>query len=56
MFTVADPGPEGPKKYDFETAPPPLSQGLGDRAPAPISEGLDLPLVHTLPDSSCADT
>ena len=57
MFTVAYPGPEGPKKYVFETAPPPpLSQGLGDQAPPPLSEDLDQPLVQTLPDSSYADT
>ena len=31
------------KKNFFETAPPPLSQGLVDRAP-PLSEGLDPPL------------
>ena len=35
MFTVADPGPEGPKKYVFETAPPPLSQGMDDCPPPP---------------------
>ena len=32
MFTVADPGPEGPKKIVFETAPP-LFQGLDGRPP-----------------------
>ena len=35
--------PEGSKKNFFETAAP-LSQGLDDRTPLPLSEGLDLPL------------
>ena len=36
--------PEGPEKDFLETAPPPpLSQGLADRAPH-LSEGLDRPL------------
>ena len=34
MLTVVDPGPEGPKKFVFETPPPPsLSQGLDDWVP-----------------------
>lgn len=44
---------EGPKKVFFEAAPPPspppLSQGIDDRAPLPpYLEGLDLPLSGAL--------
>ena len=33
------------KNFFGETGPPPISQGLDDRAP-PLSEGLDAPLVY----------
>ena len=37
-------GPEGPKpkKHFLETSPPPLSNGLEDPPPRPLSQGLDL--------------
>ena len=61
--TVADPG-KGPggstplifgpncglmgKKNFLKTGPPPLSQGLDDRLPLPLSDGLDPPLCYTI--------
>ena len=45
--------PKGPKKIILETAPPPpLSQGLDDRAPS-LSEGLDPPLYRVLRLNRC---
>ena len=44
--------PEGPRKFFFETAPPPFSQGLDDRRSPPpptLSEGLDPPLMKVTP-------
>ena len=35
------------EKMFFETAPPPhFCQGLDDRPPSPLSEGLDPPLIY----------
>ena len=44
--------PKGPKKIILETAPPPLSQGLDDRAPS-LSEGLDPPMYRVLRLNRC---
>ena len=54
MFTVADQGPDGPKKFVFKTTPPYLRVWLpGPPPPPPSSEGLDPPpLIHALPESS----
>ena len=35
----------GAKKNFFETCAPPFSQGVDDRPPPPLSEGLDTPLI-----------
>ena len=41
-------GPKGPKKRLLETGHPPLSQGLDDRPPPPLTEGLDPPLGYLI--------
>ena len=39
--------PKGRKKVCLETSPPPFSQGVDDRYPPSLSEGLDPPLTLT---------
>ena len=36
------------KIFFLKTDPPPLSQGLDDRPPLPLSDGLDPPLCYTI--------